>query len=194
MMKENQTIDISFAGAIQEKRVKEGEVRGKEAKKLLREQSDTVVVMENSPELAPSTKEVDVKEIDESLDPYVIAIDSLFAGYQAFQVGMKDLPKVKQHKFIFGMLMDVLNAFQGVIAEFKKAEYLVPTEFQKGHNLILEGIEKYDQFLVEYPIVLQGKPGMSSMKKATKLGKLSADADQDMKKAFRAFDEATQEM
>lgn len=191
-MKENETIDISFAGDVQETRVKEVEMRGKEAKKFLREMEVEDVVLENTPELAPSTKEVAIEGIEENLDPYASAIEAFFAGYQAFQEGMKALQKFTQPKLVFGKLMGVLNAFQGVIAEFKEAEYVVPAEFQKGHELILEGIEKYDRFLVEYPAVLQGKGGLKAMKKVTQLGKLSADADQDMKKAFRAFDEATQ--
>lgn len=167
-MKENETIDISFAGV-----------------------STSEAVYEDNTKTAEVATELDASSVEE-MDLYANAVEAFFAGYQTFQEGMKGLQKFTQPKMVFDKLMVVLEAFQAVIAEFKAAEYTVPVEFQEGQDFVLAGIEKYDRFLVEYPAVLQGKGGMKAMKKVTQLGKLSAEADQDMKKAFRSFDEATQ--
>ena len=189
-MKKTEEVTISFAGAEKVVPVTVNKEQEKGIWEALKNHTDEVV--EDTNELVPPAENAVTEELAEELDPYATAIEAFFGGYQTFQEGMKALQKFTQPKLIFGKLMVVLEAFQADIKAFKEAEYIVPPEFQAGHDLVLEGIAKYDQFLVEYPVVLQGKGGLKAMKKVTQLGKLSADADQDMKKAFRAFDEATQ--
>lgn len=185
-MKQEQKLDISFAGVtsantgneVVKETVKEVEAKAVEAKK------------EVEVELAPAPA-VTPEAVEE--DSYVNAVEALFSGYQAFQEGMQQMRKVQDPRHIFGKLLVVLEAFQGVIAEFKKAEYTVPADYQKGQDLLLAGIEKYEVFLVEYPETLQTKGKKNkTMRKVYSLGQMSANADQDFKKAFKAFDEATQ--
>lgn len=201
-MKHKKNIDISFAGTQTESsnEVITETVTKTEAEVVTVDRNGKAVevVIEETPEIElrsdfPDASFVTLSETPVSNeDAYVTAVEALFAGYQAFQEGMQLLQKVQNPRFLFSKLMPVLEGFQASIAQFNEAQYHVPTEYQAGQDLLLEGIQKYTIFLVEYPIVLTGKGGLKAMKKVTKLGKLSADADQDFKKAFRAFDEATQ--
>ena len=189
-MKNNNEIDISFAGD-EASEFKLNEVENTTVLQITDEEApekEGETVDEQSDEVTP---EAEAQEEVNSSDAYTVAIESLFVGYQAFQEGMQSLTKSPNPKFLMGKLASVLEGFQLAIAQFKDAEFEVPVDFLEGHAFIVEAIQQYDVFLVEYPAVLSGKGGLKAMKKVAKLGKLNASADQNMKKAFRSFDEAT---
>lgn len=141
-------------------------------------------------EVEPIPEQSEVEE-----DPYAEAVDTLFAQYQIFQEGMNGLPKmIKQPGLMQLALNKLLKDFQEAIDAFKKEEHDILDIYQEGHDFILQALEKYEKFLVEYPKALQGKNKTKAMMKITSLGKLSGQADQDMKSAFRSFQEAVEAM
>lgn len=184
-MKNNQTIDITFANQGKEKEnkkempVAETEVDDNEISSIV----ETKELVEETP----------VKELEEETDGYAMAVERLFGAHQAFQEDMQSLTKTVNPTVLMGKLVPILETFQGEIDVFRQADYEVETRFQEGHGYLLSSLEKYETFLVDYPIVLSGKGGIKAMKKVMKLGKLSGEADKDIKKAFRSFDEALQE-
>lgn len=185
-MKNEEVIDVSFAG---------------EATPVL-----VLNEVENTTPLETTTKETQEIEgekiTEEDNEPIQVvvshaqaftdAIEIFFNGYQVFQEGMQSLTKKPNPKLLMGQLTSVLEGFQLEIKRFEEAEFDVPEIYLEGHAFILEAIKQYEVFLVEYPAVLSGKGGLKAMKKVAKLGKLNASADQNMKKAFRSFDEASQ--
>lgn len=185
-MKHEDTIEISFADDATPNEVKNATPMQIEKE----EEPGKEVENANKGHVEPDVEQT--YENEEETDSYAVAVEALFGGYQAFQEGMQSLTRTPNPKLLMGKLIPVLEGFQAKIAQFKEAEFEVPETFVEGHNFLLEAIKQYDVFLVDYPTVLRGKSGLKALKKVTKLGKLSASADQDMKKAFRSFDEATQ--
>ena len=185
-MKHEETIEISYAGDATPNEVEN--VTSMQAEKEEKPEKEVEKAGE-------SLVELDLEQTPEhegKTDSYAVAVEALFGGYQAFQEGIQSLTRTPNPKLLMGKLIPVLEGFQAVIAQFKVAVFEVPEAFIEGHNFLLEAIKQYDVFLVDYPSVLSGKGGLKALKKVAKLGKLSASADQDMKKAFRSFDEATQ--
>jgi hypothetical protein len=185
-MKHEDTIEISFAGDLTP-----NEVENVTPMQVEKEEKPEKEV-ENASKVHVEADVEQTYENKEETDSYAVAVEALFGGYQAFQEGMQSLTRTPNPKLLMGKLIPVLEGFQAEIAQFKEAEFDVPEAFIEGHNFLLEAIKQYDVFLVDYPSVLSGKGGLKALKKVAKLGKLSASADQDMKKAFRSFDEATQ--
>lgn len=182
-MKNNQTIDITFAN--------QGKENKKETPLSVTESDDQEI--SSVVETKEHIEEAPVGEFEEETDAYAIAVERLFGAHQSFQENMQSLTKTVNPTVLMGKLVPILETFQEEIKVFRQTDYEVESRFEEGHGYLLSSLEKYETFLVDYPIVLSGKGGIKAMKKVMKLGKLSGEADKDIKKAFRSFDEAVQE-
>lgn len=156
-------------------------------------EQDEVKTAPESTQQAPETKAVET-EVQEEEDAYAEAVGRLFASHQTFQESMTSLTKTLNPALMFSKLVPILETFQKEIALFKETEFEVEDKFEEGHGFLLSSLEKYETFLVDYPKVLSGKGGLKAMKKVHKLGKLSGEADKELKMAFRSFDKALQEV
>ncbi|WP_442638189.1 hypothetical protein [Rossellomorea marisflavi] len=159
---------------------------------------DTVVDKESETALEQprETSETHVVEtvVPEEEDAYAEAVGRLFASHQTFQESMTALTKTLNPALMFSKLVPILETFQTEITQFKSTEFEVEEKFEEGHGFLLSSLEKYETFLTDYPKVLSGKGGLKAMKKVHKLGKLSGEADKELKMAFRSFDKALQEV
>lgn len=137
--------------------------------------------MENKQSMIPLSNE----------DVYAQAIEPLFDAYQTFQEKFLKLKGIKNPSFLASHIFIILDDFKKAIGTFREDLVVVPKGFEEGHEHILAALEKYDVFLEEYPAALKsGKKGMKIIKKITALGKLSGEADREMKQAFNCFVEA----
>lgn len=179
MMKNNQEIEVSFGGLNESP----GEVTSVKEDSL-----EPAVTKQN--EVSQVVGET-VEEQEEEHDAYAEAVDRLFEQYQVFQEGMQGLPKLAAKPALMQMTLDkLLKTFKEEVKHFRKGNYQVEEMYEEGHGFILQALDKYDEFLTEYPKALAGKGGLKAMKKIKDLGALSGRADQDMKAAFRSFDQA----
>lgn len=179
MMKNKQEIEVSFGG-INESPDEVTPIKEDSLKPADAEQDEVSQVVGETSE-----------EKEEEHDAYAEAVDSLFEQYQVFQEGMQGLPKLATKPALMQMTLDkILKTFKDEIKRFRNGGYEVDAMYEEGHAFILQALDKYDEFLEEYPKALAGKGGLKAMKKIKDLGTLSGRADQDMKAAFRSFDQA----
>lgn len=183
-MKKDNEIEVTFGGVNETPEVEVAEVV----------ETIEVEVLESAGEVViEPVEDVETLEVEEAEDAYAVAVDRLFESYQAFQQGFHSLPAMAKNPALMQMkLTSLMNEFQKEIQLFRDGNYQVDALYEDGHGYILQALDKYDEFLVEYPKALTGKKKMKSMKKIKDLGALSGRADQDMKAAFRSFEQAIQ--
>lgn len=136
------------------------------------------------------------KDISEQKDEdaYAKSVERLFESYKRFQTSMQDLTKLSLNPgLLLIKLPVVLDDFKHEIEVFRSGDYQVAEVYAEGHAFIEAGLEKYDEFLVEYPLAMKGKKKLKAMKRIHELGALSGRADKDLKAAFYSFSRAIEE-